>query len=54
MLKPHSQGALIATDIPAQVVGVAQEAATWGVSVGLGMAALLCVAFLVGFVLRKM
>lgn len=44
-----SQGA-----IQSQIVSSLQEGATWGVNVSLGLAALLCVAFVVGFVIRSL
>jgi hypothetical protein len=37
-----------------QIVATMQEGANWGVNVSLGLAALLCVAFVVGFVIRKL
>ena len=37
-----------------QIVATMQEGANWGVNVSLGLASLLCVAFVVGFVIRKL
>lgn len=42
------------SEVQNQIISVYQDGANWAVSVSLGMGAMLCVAFLVGFVLRKL
>lgn len=41
-------------EINSELIGSAQQGVTWGVKVSLGGAAVLCAAFVVGFVIRKL
>lgn len=40
--------------IKAEILDVSRQGADWGTKVSLGCASLLCVAFLVGFVIKKL
>lgn len=40
--------------VQTQIIQTSQEAANWASGVSLGFGALLCVAFLIGFVLRQL